>query len=67
VWKPELRAGQGLTLRSLALRVGLPRVLAAGTGNFVDTDCRALSCLVAIEAGDAYEPALLGVIVGIRV
>ena len=57
---PELRTRHGLTLRILALTAGLLGVLATGTGNFVDTDCHELSCLVAIEAGDAYEPPLQG-------
>jgi hypothetical protein len=56
-----------LLVRILDLAVGLLGVLAAGTGNFVDIDCRELSCLVAIEAGDAYEPPLHGVVVGIDV
>jgi len=44
----------------VALTAGLLGVLATGTGNFVDTDCHESSRLVAVEAGDAYEPPLQG-------
>ena len=35
--------------------------------NSMDTDCRELSCLLAVAADDAYEPPFHGVVIGIGV